>query len=233
MVMALELCGAGMMGIGWLFFKSLAAGGILLVFLPLLVKPIDRAMRKRRLELLERQFIDGMRSFAAALRAGFSPENGLLQVIPEIRRIYGEDAMLAEEFLMIRRRLTLGESMEDGLRDLADRSGIEDIREMAAVFAIAKRTGGNLAGILMETVHILEEKRRTKGEIRTMITAKRLEHRVMCLMPAGILAYLNLTGPEFIQPLYEGLRGRVIMSGCLGVYVFAVWLGEKIMQVEL
>jgi len=230
---ALLICGVVFLGLGWLFFRSLTAGIIMQVFLPLMAGPVDRFLRKRRLELLERQFIDGMRSFAAALRAGFSPENGLGQAIPEISRIYGDGAMLAEEFGMIRRRLEIDGTMEEGLKDLADRSGIDDIREMAAVFAIAKRTGGNLPGILMETVHILEEKRRTKAEIQTMITAKKLEHRVMCLMPAGILIYLNLTGPEFVDPLYEGLRGRLIMIGCLAVYAFAVWLGEKMMQVEL
>lgn len=216
-----------------LFYKSLipAAAGMLL--LPLIWRLMERALRDRRKDELIRQFCDGMKGYAAAIRVGYSPESGIAEAVRSLSGIYGEDSLLSREFVLMRRRLSVGETIEQIMKDLGERSGIREISDMAGVFAVAKRSGGSLPSILRESVYILEEKNRIREEIRTLMTAKRLEERIMCLMPAGILLYVNLTGKDFVAPLYEGLTGRLIMTVFLAVYVLMICVGEKMMRIKL
>lgn len=174
-----------------------------------------------------------MQALASAMSSGFSAENAFRQARRELTRIYGENSMLAEEFAVIGRSIGMNRPVEAGLRDLAERSGLSDVEELAEIFAIAKRSGGSLPRILRTSARTMEEKSRVREEIRTLMASKRLEQRIMCLMPAGILVYVGLASPGLLTPLYQGLTGRAIMTGCLAVYVLAVWWGEKIMEVEL
>ena len=43
-----------------------------------------------------------------------------------------------------------------------------------------------------------------------------------------MILYLQLCSPGFLDPLYEGLFGRLLMSVLLGIYAGAVLLSEKI-----
>ncbi len=174
-----------------------------------------------------------MQSLASAMSVGYSPENAFGQAQRELAGIYGEKGLLVWEFSLIRRRLAMNQTVEEALGDLASRSGIADIQEMSQVFSIAKRSGGSLPEILRATARTLEEKGQLEEEIRTMLAGRRLEQRIMCLMPAGILLYMTLANPGFLDPLYEGVAGRIVMTLALGVYGLAIWLGEKMLKVSL
>lgn len=218
---------------GLLFYKSLLPAVLGMAAFPLTERLICAFLRERRRESLISQFCDGMSACAAAVRAGHSPERGFGEAREALERIYGEDCILAEEFRVIGRRLSIGEPLERALTDLAERSGIKEVSDMAEVFAAAKRSGGSLPAILRESVAILEQKKRLREEIRTMMTAKRLEQRLMCLMPAGIILYVNVTGADFVAPLYAGFTGRAVMTVFLAVYAAMVVIGERIMKVKL
>lgn len=224
---------AALFVIGWLFYRSLWAGVFFLPLLLVLGRSEESRRQEKRTQLLSRQFQDGMQAVAAALSAGYSVENAFGQAERELARIHGKHGLLTREFALLRRRLSLSWTAEEALQDLAERSGIEDIRELAQVFNIAKRSGGSLPEILRQTVYTLAEKERLQEDIRTMITSKRLEFYLMCLMPPAMLAYVGLGSREFLAPLYEGLRGRVLMTGCLLVYLLAIWLGRRILRVEV
>lgn len=216
-----------------LFYRSVIPVVLFAGFVPLILKVAAKVQCERRKTKLKMQFSDGMSAYAAAIRAGYSPENAIGEARSEIMRMYGEEAILQKEFLIIKRKLSYGINIEVALKDLAARSGIKEIEEMADVFAIAKRSGGNLPEILRNTIYSLKEKKRLTEEIDTLMTAKRLEHRIMCLMPSGILLYVNLTSAEFVASLYEGFFGRLLMTVAIAVNVVAVVIGERIMKVKM
>lgn len=228
------LGGAGLLlGFGWLFYRSPFAGLLGLPLLFFLGKQEAKRRQEIRRQKLIRQFRDGMRALVSALGAGYAIENAFAQAERELVRIYGEKELLPQEFALLRRRLAVSWTVEEALQDLAERSGLEEIRELAQVFAVAKRSGGPLPQILQQTLFTMEEKVRVKEEIRTMIAAKRLEFMLMCLMPPLMLAYVGLTGGDFLTPLYEGGRGRICMTVFLMVYFLAVWLGRRILRLEV
>ena len=219
--------------LGWLFYRSIL-GMILLLPLSLLVLGrMGRKKKEERMALLERQFRDGLQALSTALCAGYSVENAFYEAGRELAQIYGKDAILVIEFAMVSRQIQMNRPVEAALADLAERSGLEDIRQLAEVFAIVKRNGGPLVQILKSTAQAMEEKWRTREEIHTIMASRRLEQRIMSVMPIAIIGYVNLGNAEFTAVLYEGLRGRIIMTAALGIYGLALWLGERIMDVQV
>ena len=49
----------------------------------------------------------------------------------------------------------------------------------------------------------------------------------------GIIFYLKLTSPGFLDMLYGNILGVAVMSVCLGIYGIAYWLGMKIVDIEV
>ena len=80
------------------------------------------------------------------------------------------------------------------------------------MFAIAKRSGGDLVKILGKTAGILRIRSQLREEIITLMAGKRLEQRIMSVMPAAVLLYVNLGNPGFTDPLYQGIGGRCIIG---------------------
>ena len=70
-------------------------------------------------------------------------------------------------------------------------------------------------------------------DILTMNASKRYEQKVMNMIPFGIILYMNFSSPEFLSTLYTTLLGRITMTGCLAVYILAIYLAERIMRIEV
>lgn len=219
--------------LGRLFFHSFVFSVPIVCLSPFVLKYFKRIRKEKRQEDISSQFCDAMSAFAAALSSGFSPENAVAEAVSELERINGRKGYMQDELELIAKKLSIGESIENAFIGLSRKTGIREIEQMADVFSTAKRSGGSLPDILRHTVYMLEEKRRLKEEIRTIITAKKTEHRIMCLMLPFILLYINLTGSEFVSVLYEGVRGRVIMTAALAVFFLAVCLGERIIRIRV
>ena len=104
---------------------------------------------------------------------------------------------------------------------------------LAEIIAFAKRSGGDYGKNIRETAMKIEDNLAVKQDIETITTEKRLELKVMCVMPIGILAYITLTSRGFVAPLYGNLVGIFIMSACLIAYGFLIMLGKKIIDIKV
>lgn len=69
-----------------------------------------------------------------------------------------------------------------------------------------------------------------KEEARTILAARRMEQRIMSLMPFCIVLYVKLGNPGYFDSLYHNLKGILIMSLCMGVYMAAWSLSERILR---
>ena len=123
--------------------------------------------------------------------------------------------------------------LEKLLDDLAERAGTEEIREFAEIFRIAKRGGGNMTEILSRTAALIEERLDVENEISIMLGNRRLEQRIMDVTPFMIIFYIGITSPGFFDVLYHNPEGIAFMTLCLGAYLCALALSEKILAVTL
>lgn len=178
------------------------------------------------------QFREMMQAVIAGLQAGYSIENSFVHAYEDMRLLYGAGAMISRELKTIARKLKNNQNIEDALDDLAKRAQIQDITDFAEVFRIAKRSGGDLPGILRNTADLIGDRIEVQREIATQISSKKMEQGIMDLVPFGIILYIDATSPGFFDPLYHSVFGVAVMSGMLAVYIGAYLLAEKILDIK-
>lgn len=217
----------------WLFFDAVWAAVFLSPVLPFFMKwQKDRLCKKRR-DCLSVQFKDALQSLSTALQAGYSMENAVFEAEKDMKNMYGQNGLITGELCVIRSGIGNNKTLEELFENLADRSGVEDICDFSEIFAIAKRSGGNLTAVIRISSVMIGEKIETEKEIRTLISAKRLEGRLMDMIPCLMICYIRFSSPGFLDMLYHTWIGRIVMTACLGSYVGAVLLSEKIMSIEV
>ena len=87
--------------------------------------------------------------------------------------------------------------------------------------------------IIGRTSETIAGKTEVSREIATLIAGKKMEQRIMTIVPLGIILFLKLSSPSFLAPLYHNPLGVIIMTVCLAVYLVAVKLSGKIMRIEV
>ena len=90
-----------------------------------------------------------------------------------------------------------------------------------------------MIAIIQATVRQIGDKIDVKREIDTILAAKRYEFRVMSMIPYGIIGYMSLSFPEFMDSLYGNILGMGVMTVCLGIYLGAYYLGVRLIKIEV
>ena len=215
----------------FLFYNSIFAVFPMLFYLPVYLKQRESAIKRKKQEQINIQFKDGMLAISSALGAGYSVENAFREAVGELETLYGQDAVMVMEFKKIERKIALNENVEDALELMAENIKLEDAVYFSEVFRFAKRSGGNLVEIIAKTASNISDKIEVKEDIEVLISGKKMEQKVMNIMPYGIIAYLRLCAFEFISPMYGNLLGISVMTLCLIVYLFAGKLSAKITNI--
>lgn len=225
---------AGLAGaVSWLFYhnRCMMASSVIL-YLPVKRAFSRHLLKKRKGEMLF-QFKEILQMAVTALKAGYAMENAFVHAREEFEKLYGEEAVMAREFAYINHQVKLNVTLESLLEDLAERCGIEEISSFSQVFGFAKRSGGDFLKIFQNSADKIRQKAEIKREIEVVIAAKQMEMNIMNLVPFGILAYVGITSPEFLEPLYGNWLGIGIMTAALAVYGCACWLAEKIVDIQV
>ena len=160
-------------------------------------------------------------------------ENAFAEALKETDRVYGRGSMISEEIRLMIYKTKVNRTMEDALMDFAGRSGLDDVRSFAEVFLAAKANGGELMRIIAKTAEMIGEKIRIQEDILTGTASRRMEQRIMTMIPMVLVVYLELTSPGFFDVLYTTMAGRLIMSGCLVLYLGAVRLSKRMLEIAV
>lgn len=175
----------------------------------------------------------GMRYVSTALAAGYSIENAFSQAAGEMKKVCRPDEPALREFRRIVSGLRINQTMESLLSSLGERSGVENIQVFAEVFEAARRTGGDLIAVIRHTTMSISKKEETSQEIEVCLSSKRMEQNIMSAVPFLLIGYVKMASPGFLDVMYGNAMGVIIMSVCLGIYIFAFLLGRKIVNIEV
>ncbi|MEK3917119.1 type II secretion system F family protein [Paenibacillus sp. FSL H7-0331] len=221
-------------GIGYVFYQHMIAA--LLISLAGLYYPKIRRkdlIRKRK-ALLQLQFKQALASLSSALGAGKSVENAFQEALVDLRLLYPDPrALIVKELETINRRIENGETIEMALKDLSERTQIDDIQQFTEVFATCKRTGGNLVHVIRRTASIIQEKLDIQQEIAVMMAQKRFESRVLAFAPVIVIAVLSFSSPDYMEPMYKGITGYLIMSAALLILLGCFGITKMIMNIKV
>lgn len=190
-------------------------------------------LKEKRLKRLNLEFKEGIVILSSFLSAGYSVENAFSASVGELLTLYGKGSLITREFAHLESQFRMNRPIEQALMDFGDRSGLDDVKNFAQVFAAAKRSGGELVAIINHTSAVIRDKAQIQEEITTMTAAKQFEQKIMNLIPFFLVAYIDFTSPGFFDLMYGSFLGRGIMTACLFVYICAYALSQKILRIEV
>jgi len=207
-----------------------------ILFSPYLIRYIrswERQTIKKRQQAFRLQFKEAIQSLFAGLNVGYSVENALREACKELKEMYRKDETILKELAYIIRQIQMNVTAESALGEFAARTGDEDVQTFVTVFGMAKRSGGDTMEIIRNVVRQMGEKIDVEREIETVISAKKMELRIMTAIPFAMIVYLRLSFPEFLSVLYGNVAGIIIMSVCLVIYLVAYETGKRIVEIEV
>ena len=219
--------------VAWLMYKSIWGMAVILAIYQFCRKSYQEKCIEKQQRALLVQFKDMILSVSAALLSGYAIENAWKEAEKEICELYGEESYMAVELKEMNAGIRLNQPIEQLFYEFALRSRSEDIINFSEVFRFAKRSGGNFGKIMHRAAMRISEKQEIEQEIQTVIAGKRMEQAVMNVIPVGMLAYLNVTSGDFMEPLYGNLFGVAVMSISFMAYLGALLLSKRIMRIKI
>ena len=152
-----------------------------------------RLTEKRQREIFE-SFPDALDLLTVCVEAGLGLDAALQKVAEEMQL---KSLALSEELSLVTMELRVGASKAQALRNLALRTGVEDVDTLVAMLVQAERFGTSIAASLRVHAETLRTKRRLRAEERAAkIALKLLFPLIFCIFPTLLLVLL---GPGFIQ----------------------------------
>ncbi len=170
------------------FFLILAAIGY---YIPNFI--LSRIIFLRQRDLFE-NFPDAIDLMTVCVEAGLGLDAAMKKVGEEM---YNKCKPLAEELHLINLEMRAGRTREDALRNLALRTGVEEIEGLVAMLVQADRFGTSIAASLRVHSDMLRTKRRLRAEeAAAKIALKLLFPLIFFIFPSLMLVLL---GPAMIQ----------------------------------
>ena len=219
--------------VGYLFFGNIIFGLFIFPFGILIWKKDIREYIALRRKRLSKEFKEMLISLSGNLNAGYSLERAFYKTYQELiknREIY---KYITGEVKIILHGIECNKRIEDLLEDFSVRSGIEDIKNFSELVTASKIYGGNMVFVIRQTVSNLNEKYLVEDEIDTLIAGKKLEGKIMLLMPFLIILYMKLTNKGYMNVLYNTALGNVVMMVCLVLILISGIVINKIVEIEV
>jgi tight adherence protein B len=177
-------------------------------YLPLMFLKMKR---NSRLKAFDKAMPDAIDMIARSLRAGHA--------LPAALGIVAEQSLepARTEFGEVFRQQNYGMTMRDALMQLLERVPSQDLRVLVTGVLVQRDTGGNLAEMLDKTVHVIRERIRIKGEIKTHTAQGRMTGWVLCALPAVMLLAINILNPGYSSPLLHTAFGHMMLYAGIGL----------------
>lgn len=217
--------------LGITFYDVWWSGVVFIPFTVYLVNVLKKEITEKRKQNERKIFLDGLELMLLSIETGLSDENSYINAGEKLIEV-NPKSVTAQIWYSSGARLLRNETLDDILYDFADNTGMEEISEFRDIYMIAKVSGGNLIEIIETIIDRSNDRSEVEREIRIIISGKRFEERIMCLMPFMMIIYLRSSG-NFINSLYGNIQGVIIMSICAFVYVIAFVRAEKIVDIRL
>lgn len=220
--------------IGYVFYRS--------IIMALIITPValkypsmrEKEIIKNQKKKLNIQFKEALYAVSSSLSAGKSVEMAFKDALKDLKVLYiNPDTFILKELEYIIRRLELNETIENTLLDFKSRAHLEDVSNFVDVFVICKRTGGDLVDIIKTTSDTIADKIHIKQDIDVMLSQKKLEQKILGIMPIVLILLLSWSCPEYMNPVFNTFIGKVVITIAIVLFVVSYFLAVKIINIEV
>ncbi len=137
---------------------------------------------------------DALDLMVVSIEAGLGLNAAMLRISEELKDVHPD---ISEEFEMANLEIRVGRERDEALRNLAERTGVDDLRSLVAMLIQADRFGTSIARAVRVFSDSLRTKRRQRAEQAAQKAAVKLLFPLACfLFPTLFIAIL---GPAALQ----------------------------------
>jgi tight adherence protein C len=157
-------------------------------------------MAKRRQHRIRLSLPDALDLLVVSVEAGLGLDQAIQRVGDELSFAHPE---LSGELRMINLELRAGKGRADALRNLAERTGVDDLSSLAAMLIQTDKFGTSVAQSLRVYSETLRTKRRQRAEEAAAKTGvKMVFPLVFCIFPAIWVVTIGPAAIKFVEVLF-------------------------------
>ena len=146
-------------------------------------------MIKRRKQLVQWGLADALDLMVVSIEAGLGLNAAMVRVGDELKDVHPD---ISEEFELTNLEIRVGRERDAALRNLAERTGVDDLRSLVAMLIQADRFGTSVARAVRVYSDSLRTKRRQRAEQAAQKAAVKLLFPLSCfLFPTLFIAILG------------------------------------------
>jgi tight adherence protein C len=161
----------------------------------------DRVARRR--EAIRAAVPNVLDLIIVCVEAGLSLNAAIQRIASDMKRTYPD---LSWELMILNQEIFIGKSRVEAFRNLARRTGVDELRALATVLMQSDRMGTGIADVLRVQAETLRSKRRQAAlEAAHKMPVKLVFPLVLCIFPEMLVVLLS---PGVIQ-LYRSLTESV------------------------
>ncbi len=198
--------------------------GILCSFLPLLLVLFKR---KRRFNKFEQLLPEALELMTRAVKAGHTFHTGMEMIADEMVD------PIAKEFKITFDEQNFGLPLKQALFNLVERVPLLDLKFFVTAVLMQKETGGNLAEILTNLSHLIRERFKIMGEVRTLSAQGRLTGYILTAVPSAMLVILSGMNWDYMSALFKEKIGHYMLAGAVFCQLLGYIIIRKIVNIKV
>ena len=198
LIVGLFLTGTTMIAASGMTQKTLVYtifGGGLMFYLPDMVVGFMASSRKKKIFFSLPDVLDLM---VVCVEAGLGLDQAMRKVSDEMKK---SSRVICEEFNLSNFQLQMGRQRSEVLHELGSRTGVDDLRSLAAILIQADKFGSSVAQALRVQSDSMRTRRRQLAEEKAAKTAVKLIFPLVIFIFPGI--FVVLVGPAAITMINQ------------------------------
>ena len=179
------------------------------------------------------EFKEFMLLSVTGLRAGYSVENAMINTKKDIKSLFGENSSICLLVNEIKTAKLNHKPIAKIFNTMGELTSIDDIKDFAQVYEIAYKGSGNINNVMEKCAAVIVDKLEIRNDIYLSLSEKIFEMKIMCIMPYMIVGYISLTSPGYFNVMYSDIKGRIIMTINLLIYVVAYCWSKRLISIDV
>ncbi len=180
----------------------------------------------KRIKQIQEQLPDALALMAASVEGG--------QTFQRAIDMYRRDTRppLAAELDRVMAEVAVGSDLVVALENMAERSGVEDLRWAVEAVRIQQSTGGRLAPILHTLADFMRTRQEVRREVQTLSAEGRMSGYVLFAIPLFLVGALEMKDPGYLNPMLHGV-GLIVLIGTAGLMGVGFLIVRKMVNIKV
>ncbi|MEI6541406.1 MAG: type II secretion system F family protein, partial [Planctomycetota bacterium] len=134
---------------------------------------------------------------------------------------------LGPEFRWCSQQLDLGRTVSATMHSLTGRIQLIDMRLLATILAVHRKSGGNLAMTLERLSGVSRDRLSYMGQIRATTGSALISARMIAAAGPMLFLFLYFTQTDYMQPFFDDPFGRILFAtGVILEIVGLTWISR-------